>query len=243
MVAISRSASRGECIRSGMDQGAATYEESPGNGAWHTKLESFLTPESRTHISFNLDGISNPVASARAGKPVDPSNFERLTGWELYQVSQSPHAWDRITWYRGVVQLTIHSDDAASSASLFRSERTFTVWRYGVGHSQLLLRAVPDSANTACLDLLFEDVKAVQLVTHYESIELHPAGEDEAQQILDFSGLASTWRGRHLAVSLRSRSGSGFVLCRRITALHGGDDPFGPHGGVEERDVMWSIRR
>ncbi|MFD3416338.1 polymorphic toxin-type HINT domain-containing protein [Streptomyces decoyicus] len=85
----------------GMDQGAATYKEWPGNGAWHKKLESFLAPESRTHISFNLDGISNPVASARAGKSVDPSNFERLTDWELYQVSQSPHAWDRITWYRG----------------------------------------------------------------------------------------------------------------------------------------------
>ncbi|MFD3416337.1 hypothetical protein [Streptomyces decoyicus] len=139
--------------------------------------------------------------------------------------------------------MTIHSDNAASSTHLFRSERTFTVWRYGVGHSQLLLRAVPDGANTACLDLLFEDVKAMQLVTHYESIELHPAGEAEAQQILDFSGVASTWREKYLAVSLRSRSGSGFVLCRRITALQGGDDPFGPHGGIEERDVIWSIRR
>lgn len=139
--------------------------------------------------------------------------------------------------------MTIHSDSAASSASLFRSERTFTVWRYGVGHSQLLLRAVPDRTDAACLDLLFEDVKAMQLVTRYESIELHPAGENEAQQILDSSGVASAWRGRYLVVSLRSRSGAGFVLCRRITALHGGDDPFGPQGGIEERDVMWSIRR
>lgn len=141
------------------------------------------------------------------------------------------------------VELTIHSNNTAGSASLFRSERTFTVWRYGVGHSQLLLRAVPDSTDTACLDLLFEDVKAMQLVTHYESIALHSAGEDEAQQILDFSRVTSTWRERYLAVSLRSGSGSGFVLCRKITALHGGDDPFGPQGGSEEREVVWSTRR
>ncbi|MFE0136590.1 hypothetical protein ACFWY6_34265 [Streptomyces sp. NPDC059037] len=39
------------------------------------------------------------------------------------------------------------------------------MWRYGAGHSQLLLRATPDSDETTCLDLHFEGVAAVQLGT------------------------------------------------------------------------------
>ncbi|MGX1853638.1 hypothetical protein [Streptomyces sp. NPDC055299] len=101
------------------------------------------------------------------------------------------------------VRLTIHSNNGSSSPVLFNSERTFTVWRYGVGHSQLLLRAVPDSRDTLCLDLLFEGVRAMQLVTHYESIELRTASDSETRQILDFSGMASPWRERHLVVALR----------------------------------------
>lgn len=48
------------------------------------------------------------------------------------------------------------SNDDVSSAVMFKSDRAFRVWRYGIGHSQLLLRAVPDSMDTVCLDLLFE---------------------------------------------------------------------------------------
>lgn len=85
----------------GMETGGVTYSEWPGNGAWHKKLDTFLSSGSRTRISFNLDGIDDPVASAAAGKSVDPSGFEGLTNWELHRVSQSPDTWSRITWYRG----------------------------------------------------------------------------------------------------------------------------------------------
>ncbi|WP_434096667.1 RICIN domain-containing protein [Streptomyces mirabilis] len=84
-----------------MERGALTYHEWPGNGPWYKKLEAYLSSESTTKISFNLDGITDPVAAARAGKAVDPSGFEHLTDWELYKISQSPQAWDRITWYKG----------------------------------------------------------------------------------------------------------------------------------------------
>ncbi len=138
--------------------------------------------------------------------------------------------------------MPIHTNNGPSSEILFSSERAFTVWRYGVGHSQLLLRAAPDSTDTRCLDLLFEDVRAMQLVTRYESIELRTANDDTTQQILDFSELASPWRERHLVVALRSTSGSGFVLCGRISALRGGEDPVGLSVGPEDedREVIWS---
>ncbi|MFE5033454.1 RICIN domain-containing protein [Streptomyces sp. NPDC056683] len=84
-----------------MEREALTYHDWPGNGPWYKKFEAYLSSESTTKISFNLDGITDPVAAARAGKSVDPSGFEKLTNWELYKVSQSPEAWDRITWYKG----------------------------------------------------------------------------------------------------------------------------------------------
>lgn len=65
----------------GMETGGATYSQWPGNGPWYKKLNAFLSSGSKTRISFNLDGISDPVASAAAGKSVDPSGFEGLTNW------------------------------------------------------------------------------------------------------------------------------------------------------------------
>ncbi|UZJ33062.1 hypothetical protein [Streptomyces endophytica] len=135
-----------------------------------------------------------------------------------------------------------HANDGSSSAILFRSPRTFTVWRYGVGHSQLLLRAVPDGGDARCLDLLFEGVRAMRLVTHYASLELRTASDSESQQMLEFSELSPPWRERYGVVALHSRSGSGSVLCSRISALRGGEDPVGLPEGPEDREVIWSMR-
>jgi hypothetical protein len=85
-----------------LDRGGLIYSDWPGTGPWYDKFKAFLAPGSTTRIFVNLDGIDDPVASARAGANVDPSRtFEGLTNWELYQISQSPGAWDRITFYRG----------------------------------------------------------------------------------------------------------------------------------------------
>ncbi|MGW4434769.1 hypothetical protein ACWELO_03130 [Streptomyces sp. NPDC004596] len=127
-------------------------------------------------------------------------------------------------------------------AVMFRSDRTFRVWRYGIGHSQLLLRAVPDSRNPACLDLRFEGVSAMQLVQQYKSLELCSASGTEAEEIFGFSGVGPSGRELHLPVVLRSRSGSGFVLCRSVTAERGGGDPVGNDLQHEDRSVVWSSR-
>ncbi|MFF9176047.1 hypothetical protein [Streptomyces sp. NPDC014793] len=125
---------------------------------------------------------------------------------------------------------------------MFKSDRTFRVWRYGIGHSQLLLRAVPDSENPACLDLRFEGVSAMQLVQQYKTIELWFTSGAEAEEILGFSGISPSGRELHLPVVLRSRSGSGFVLCRSVTAERGGEDPVGSDPRREDPSVIWSSR-
>ncbi|MGW2448832.1 hypothetical protein [Streptomyces sp. NPDC001675] len=134
------------------------------------------------------------------------------------------------------------SSDDVDPAVMFKSDRTFRVWRYGIGHSQLLLRAVPDSGNPACLDLRFEGVSAMQLVQQYKSIELCSANVTEAEKIFGFSGVGPSGRELHLPVVLRSGSGSGFVLCRSVTAERGGEDPVGSGPGREDRSVVWSSR-
>lgn len=46
-----------------------------------------------------------------------------------------------------------------------RLGRRFQLWRYGVGHGQLLLRAVADDAMATRVDLGFKGVEYIQLST------------------------------------------------------------------------------
>jgi hypothetical protein len=85
----------------GLDVGAKTYKQWPGKGQWYDKLKGYLS-DGTTQIHVNLDGIENPVEYAKSGAGVDPaSDWEGYTRWEMYQLSQSSGAWDRVTWYRG----------------------------------------------------------------------------------------------------------------------------------------------
>ncbi|WP_158070516.1 hypothetical protein, partial [Streptomyces luteocolor] len=120
----------------------------------------------------------------------------------------------------------------------FRSSRTFRMWRYGVGHSQLLLRATPDADHETCLDLHFEGVAAVRVGTRYVAPEVRP-GDDSERAVLMELAAESGAGDRHMAVVLRSAAGSGLVLCRKVSALRGGTDAL---GGLEGSEVLWSRR-
>ncbi|WP_326654301.1 MULTISPECIES: hypothetical protein [unclassified Streptomyces] len=139
--------------------------------------------------------------------------------------------------------MAIPSSSGSSSTLLFQSDRTFRVWRYGVGHSQLLLRAAPDAVEATRLDLLFEGVDAMRLVTRYEAIELHSVSETEFQRIYDESGLDPKWKPHRLIVALRSGSGSGYVQCQKASAMRGAANGLGPDEPSESVDVIWSLRR
>ncbi|MBT2901666.1 hypothetical protein [Streptomyces sp. McG3] len=125
---------------------------------------------------------------------------------------------------------------------LYASERTFRVWRYGVGHSHLLLRSLPAGRDTTRLDLHFEAVHAMRLVTRYEALRIVAVDEPEFSRVFAESGVPPVWRDAQLIVGLRSRSGTGYVQCGRVILDRRegrtGDelDPPGP------RDVVWSLR-
>ncbi|OKI53958.1 hypothetical protein AMK17_23185 [Streptomyces sp. CB00072] len=124
---------------------------------------------------------------------------------------------------------------------LFGSDLTFRVWRYGIGHSQLLLRATSDESESEGVDIHFEGVAAVRLVMRYEALQLHSVDEEEFREVFDSSGVDEKWRDSFVIVRLSSRSGEGYVQCARIIAERrhaqsgSGRDPDGL------RDVLWSL--
>lgn len=136
--------------------------------------------------------------------------------------------------------MTTHSDEVSDGFVGFTSQRTFTVWRYGVGHSQLLLRAVPDELSSVCLDLLFEGVSAMKTATHYDSLEIALASADESREIIELSGIPDIWAERRIALALRSRKITGLLLCKRASALLGGSDPVEAPGLAAEQSILWS---
>jgi hypothetical protein len=115
--------------------------------------------------------------------------------------------------------LETSSDGGAGRQALFSSPRMFRLWRYGVGHSQLLLRSLA-TAGEPCLDVLFEDVSWIEMPTNFDSLTLvasrrlagHPA-----------NGPVST-RAR-LTVELRTPEGSGLVECYRVSVFTSSYDP------------------
>ncbi|MEI5011327.1 hypothetical protein RB196_32315 [Streptomyces sp. PmtA] len=92
------------------------------------------------------------------------------------------------------------------------------------------------------LDLLFDGVDAMQLVTRYESLELHTLDEEETGRIFELSGVPARWRSDRLVLGLRSRSGAGYVQCLKVSALLGGTNVLGPDDPSESVDVVWSLR-
>jgi hypothetical protein len=98
-------------------------------------------------------------------------------------------------------------------------DRRFRVWGYGVGHSQLLLHARADAADSEYLNVLFEDVRAVKLRSSYRPLILAPAGDPIRNDILAFAEIPEQHRLRYLSLTLSAQPEAGFVLCARATVL------------------------
>jgi hypothetical protein len=92
------------------------------------------------------------------------------------------------------------------------------------------------------MDLLFEGVEAMQLVTRYDGLELHSFDDAESGRVFELSGAPSRWRSQRLVIGLRSGSGAGYVQCRKVSALLGGTNVLGPDDPSEPVDVVWSLR-
>lgn len=76
------------------NNGAKTWKDLPNPNNWKQGvLDALYDPN--TDILFNLDGVDSPwsavtrAASGRGG----------ATDWELFQIKNTPEAWERVIWY------------------------------------------------------------------------------------------------------------------------------------------------
>lgn len=97
-------------------------------------------------------------------------------------------------------------------------DRRFRVWRYGVGHSQLLLRSPIDGDGSDAVHVLFEGVRAVKLRTSYHPLALRRAAGEERERMLAFAEVPERHHSRMLCVTLPSED-EGFIVCGRATVL------------------------
>lgn len=70
-----------------------------------------------------------------------------------------------------------------------RSDRIFQVWAYTVGMSRLLLRSTKNETFATRVEVLFQNVKAMQLPTSLEGLVVAEADADLAQRIEAETGL------------------------------------------------------
>ncbi|MEV0990411.1 hypothetical protein [Streptomyces sp. NPDC049949] len=82
----------------------------------------------------------------------------------------------------------------------------------------------------------------MKLATRHESIEIAVASAEETQELVEISGLSDARAEQSTALALRSRKGTGLVLCKRASAWVGGADPVGNPGTSAEEMIVWSSR-
>jgi hypothetical protein len=107
-------------------------------------------------------------------------------------------------------------------------DRWFRVWRYGIGHSQLVFHARAGSGDPEHVNVLFEDVRAVKLRSAYRPLVLQPVDEPTRAQLLGFAGLPARHQARMLCLGLSDQGAeSGFVVCGKATVLAVPKEPDG----------------
>ena len=86
---------------------------------------------------------------------------------------------------------------------LYSSERKFQVWAYTVSHRQLLLRSVKSATDQTRINLLFKNVRALNLISTLQGIRIEASDQasDKTRyeiESLNFSGfvLASAFAHR-----------------------------------------------
>src|SRR5262249_48013426 len=62
-------------------------------------------------------------------------------------------------------------------------QRRFQVWLYSVSHGQLLLRSTKSDEIPTRIDVLFNDVAALELPTLFDGLSITEAALDEAQSL------------------------------------------------------------
>lgn len=109
----------------------------------------------------------------------------------------------------------------------------FRVWRYGIGHSELVMRSNTDTRAVGWspgqpgepdewVEVIFEGVRAVQVRTvgSYKPLRLSRVDEERRPALLQFARIPDRWHHRTLCLEVSDHQGEpGFVVCGRARVM------------------------
>ena len=125
---------------------------------------------------------------------------------------------------------------------VYESDRTFSIFGYGMSHGLLLLRSGKSNehANTR-VDVLFQDVRAIEIRTWFNGIRIE---EEETPEFLkdQRSNPAQMIEPGNRIYSIRSSGWEGFVVAGLVQFVEDGGELFGPSSLVSEPPVKrWTL--
>jgi len=120
-----------------------------------------------------------------------------------------------------------------NGSSLFTSDRSFVVFSYAMSHGLLLLRSrkLPPATPTR-LDILFKDVRALEIRCWFDGLTIEEVGVDFLQGVR--SNPAPLIERGNKVYALKSTGWVGFVV-GGIVSFH---EDQGPRGAVERRGLQ-----
>jgi hypothetical protein len=96
---------------------------------------------------------------------------------------------------------------------IFNSPRTYQLWRYAVGHGQLLLRSTQSADQPTRVDVLFNNVAVLNLPAHFDGLSISEASEAEVAKFVD---LGSWLTGTRKIFLVRSKNFRGYVIAGAV---------------------------
>ncbi|MFI2711138.1 hypothetical protein ACH495_13525 [Micromonospora sp. NPDC018662] len=131
---------------------------------------------------------------------------------------------------------------------LFRNDREFTVWSYSATHCQLLLRAdhLPggESRLPTTVEILFQQVDAVQMRASYRGLVIRCATDEEAARVEPgLVGQGHRSEASRLLI-LDSAEGTGHVLTGAVAWREGVLSDMQPSlfNSFDPYDPMWPVK-
>ena|SRR6266478_5003521 len=90
-------------------------------------------------------------------------------------------------------------------------ERSFQIWKYTVGHGQLLLRSTKSPGHQTRIDVFFKNVGAVHLPSTFDGLSIVEGSNDEAlkMSVLDSSSIT---KGHRKLFIVRGSDFLGYVV-------------------------------
>ncbi|MFD6530696.1 hypothetical protein [Streptomyces sp. NPDC060184] len=108
----------------------------------------------------------------------------------------------------------IPSSDRSADGLPFSLAGRFRPWRFGVSHTELVLRSVARPNDDDVVELVFRGVIGMTLKSAYDSVVLAEASDARAAEILRFTGVAGRPQAQRVrCLTLEPESEESFVAC------------------------------